>query len=204
MRWNVTDLEDQPAGVDTAAWETVEIMPVAPVAAMGRTSATLVGALLVFLAVIGAGLTSLDSPTPGDDPGGGIFMDAAGADPVAQVTNEAATPCARSAVATASALMVIMPAEGEVILGEIVPIAGRIVRTRPDGGDVQPSAIHVSVVAGGTELGGADLTLVGAAFAGSIQVVEQGRGQIVELRVSDRDHPNEVLLEQRFVLGPRP
>jgi hypothetical protein len=60
----------------------------------------------------------------------------------------------------------------------------------------------VVIVIGDAILGEADVLVAGHGFVGAIQVPEPSQGRIADLRISDGRDPDQVLLEQRFVLGP--
>ena len=202
MRRNVTDTPDQ-GSADVGTWETVEITPVARVAAIRRQSTMLVGALLVVGAVAGAGLWPVDSAIRQTDSGTGPCLATTTSTPAVHATIDAGPPVAASVDVTPWPLIVVlMPAEGEVILGPVIAVAGRISGPGPGPARAQPGWLHVAIVVDDGVIGEADLQVIGRGFVGSVPVVERARGQSVDMRVSDPRRPDRALLEQRFTLGP--
>jgi hypothetical protein len=99
-------------------------------------------------------------------------------------------------------IVLLMPAPGEVILGPWVALAGRVNGRRPGPAVANASWLHVVIVLGDAMVGEADLQVVGQGFAGSIPIVEQARGKVAEIRISDARRPDQILIKQKIVLGP--
>lgn len=200
MQWNEPDPRDASAE-DDGAWETVEIAPLARIAAKGRPSLTLVGGLLVLGTLVGVGIWPLESAVP--QASSSFPHDCAttpSAKPV-EVEIAADLPAAES-VAAPPRIVLLMPAEGEVVVGTVIPLAGRISGPRPGPAEAQPAILHVVIVIGDAILGEADVQVAGHGFVGAIQVPEPSQGRIADLWISDGRDPDQVLLQQRFVLGP--
>lgn len=87
-------------------------------------------------------------------------------------------------------------------MGAVIPLAGRVSGPRPGPAEAQPEILQVVIVIGDAILGEADVLVAGHGFVGAIQVPEPSQGRIADLRISDGRDPDQVLLEQRFVLGP--
>lgn len=99
-------------------------------------------------------------------------------------------------------ILILLPAHGEVILGAIVPVAGRIAGPGPPRGVVL-TVVHVAIVAENTTLGEADLPIVGGRFAGWVEVAAPVRGRVVVIRAWDALRPNGGAFIQEFVLRAR-
>lgn len=207
MRWNVVDTRDQVTA-DVGEWESVEITPVAPVAATRYPRVTIAGGLLVLGAIVGFGFWPAESSGPAIDLGTGECSPisaspaAAGASPSRDRPPDFGLPSVPPVFEKRFPIVVLMPAPEEVVLGAQVVVAGRVNGTGPGPAEATASRLHVAILAGANLIGEADFDVIGAAFAGSIPVVEQTRGQIVELRVSDGRRPSQVLMTHHFVLGP--
>jgi hypothetical protein len=99
-------------------------------------------------------------------------------------------------------IVILLPAPGEVILGAIVPVAGRIAGPGPPRGVVL-TVVHVAIVAENTTLGEADLPIVGGRFAGWVEVMAPVRGRVVVIRAWDALRPSRGPSIQEFVLRAR-
>lgn len=207
MRWNITDDGDHgTAGL--GVWESVEITPIAPVATTGRPRATLAGGLLVFVAIVGAGLWpgmvagppadagAQPCPTPRATPGD------AGTGPSIEGTVAPGVPEPTSMILMRPLVSLFMPLPGEVVLGASVLVAGRVTTGRPRTDVASSSSLHVVIVVEGTPIGEADIPVNGDEFVGSLHVIEQARGTIAEIRISDGRRPDQILVQQTLVLGP--
>jgi hypothetical protein len=207
MRW-ITASDDDHGTADPDAWESVEITPVAPVTATRRPRAALAAGLLVLGVVVGAGLWPVGSAGPATETGTqpcvatGAGPAAGGADPSMDSALKADVPVASSVIETKAPIVLLMPAPGEVILGQWVALAGRVNGTRPGPAVANASWVHVVIVLGDAMVGEADLRVVGQGFAGSIPIVEQARGRVAEIRISDARNPDHMLLGRKVVLGP--
>ncbi len=203
MRWNDTDQGLQLAA-DIAPWETVEVIPIAPLSAGRRESVTVLGGLLVLGAVVAAGLWAGEASVPRSVSGSEASLPTSratsGVDPT--IDHPGAPSASTVVVASPHPIGILLPAADEVILGSVIVVAGRVGDPRPGPARLRPSVLHVAVVSGEVVLGEADLRVVDQTFVGSLQVLERTRGQVVILRVSDRQRPDRILIEQRFVLGP--
>jgi hypothetical protein len=190
MRWNDTDQGLQSAA-DIEPRETVEVIPIAPLAAGRRESVTVIGGLLVLGAVVGVGLWAGEASVPRSVSGSEASLTTSGATSGADPTiDHPGAPSASSVVvATPPQIVILLPAADEVILGSVIVVAGRVGDPRPGPAQLHPSVLHVAVINGDV-------------VVGSLQVLERTRGQVVILRVSDRQRPDRILIEQRFVLGP--
>ena len=204
MRWITADDDDQGAA-DADAWESVEITPVAPVTATRRPRAALAGGVLVLGVVVGAGLWPVGSAGPAADtgtaqcPATDATPAAGGAGPSIDISP---TGEAHSVIEPKPPIVVLMPAPGEVILGPWVALAGRVNGTRAGPAVANASWVHVVIALGDAMVGEADIRVVGQGFAGSIPIVEQVRGKVAEIRISDGRRLDQVLVEQTVVLGP--
>jgi hypothetical protein len=204
MRW-ITAYDDDHGATDPDDWESVEITPVAPVTATRRPRAALAAGVLVLGIVVGAGLWPVGSAGPATDTGTGqcpatdATSAAAGAGPSIDISPKGE---AHSVIEPKPPIVVLMPAPGEVILGPWVPLAGRVNGTRAGPAVANASWVHVVIVLGDAMVGEADLRVVGQGFAGSMPIVEQARGKVAEIRISDGRNPDHVLVEQTVVLGP--
>lgn len=208
MGWNVTTTDDLAAS-DTEAWETIEVAPLARVGSIRRKGATLAGGLLVLGAVVGAGLwpvgsepsqTGSEAETcpPTEDavsspPGA---MSAIGPTPLADASTHPSPIVARSPI------VLIMPAHGEVVLGDVMAIAGRVTQTRDGPGEANVEWLHVVITTGAAVLGEADLRVVEQGFVGWVPIDAPARGQSGDVRISDGRRPDHILFEQEVVLGP--
>ena len=203
MRWNVTDPGSQPAA-DIEPWETVEVIPIAPLGAGRRESVTLIGGLLVLGAFVGAGLWARETSVPRSVSGSEASLPTStatsGVDPTVDLPG--ALAAASVVVATPPTIVILLTTADEVVLGSVIVVAGRVGDPRPGPAQLRPSVLRVAVVRGDLVLGEADLRVVDQTFVGSVQVMEPTRGHVVTLRVSDRQRPDRILIEQRFVLGP--
>jgi hypothetical protein len=206
MGW-ITAYDDHGA-TDPDAWESVEITPVAPVTATRRPRAALAAGLLVLGVVVGAGLWPVGSAGPATDTGtdqcfaAGARPAVGGAGPSIDSALKADGPLASSVIETKAPIVLLMPAPGEVILGPWVALAGRVNGTRPGPAVANASWVHVVIALGDAMVGEADLRVVGQAFAGSIPIVEQARGNVAEIRISNGRNPAHILVQQKVVLGP--
>jgi len=206
MRW-ITAYDDQGAA-DPDAWESVEITPVAPVTATRRPWAALGAGLLVLGVAVGAGLWPVGSAGPATGTGTeqcfatGARPAAGGANPSVDGALKADVPMPSSVIETKAPIVFLMPAPGEVILGPWVALAGRVNGTRPGPAVANASWVHVVIVLGDEMVGEADLRVVGQGFAGLIPIVEQARGRVAEIRISDSRRVDHVLVAQGVVLGP--
>jgi hypothetical protein len=207
MRW-ITAYDDDHGATDPDAWESVEITPVAPITATRRPKAALAAGLLVLGVVVGAGLWPVGSAGPATDTGAeqclatGATPAAGGDSPSIDSAIKADLPLATSVIETKPPIVLLMPAPGEVILGPWVALAGRVNERRPGPAVANASWIHVVIVLGDATVGEADLRVVGQSFAGSIPIVEQARGKVAEIRISDARRPDQILIKQKIVLGP--
>jgi len=200
MQWNEPHTRDASAE-DDRAWVTVEIAPVAQVAAKGRPRVTLVGGLLVLGILVGVGIWPLGSAVPVASLGNAHDCATTPSATPVELETDADLPVGAS-VAAPPPIVLLMPAEGEVVVGTVIPLAGRVSGPRPGPAEAQPASLHVVIVIGDAILGEADVQVAGHGFVGAIQVPEPSRGRIADLRISDGRHPDQVLLQQRFVLGP--
>lgn len=207
MRW-ITAYDDDNGATDPDAWESVEITPVAPVTATRRPRAALAAGLLVLGVVVGVGLWPVGSAGPATDTGAeqcfatDAIPSAGGAGPSIDSALKADLPLASSVSKTKPPIVLLMPVPGEVILGPWVALAGRVNGRRPGPAVANASWLHVVIVLGDAMVGEADLRVVGQGFAGSIPIVEQARGKVAEIRISDARRPDQILIKQKIVLGP--
>jgi hypothetical protein len=208
MRW-ITAYDDDHGAVDPGAWESVEITPVAPVTATGRPWAALAAGLLVLGVVVGAGLWPVASARPAAGTGSeqcpaatNATSAAGGVGPSSVPASKPDVPLATSVIETRPPIVLLMPGPGEVILGPWIALAGRVNGTRRGPAVASASWVHVVIVLSDAMVGEADLRVVGQGFAGSIPIVEQARGNVAEIRISDGRNPDHTLVDQKVVLGP--
>jgi hypothetical protein len=208
MRW-ITAYDDDNGATDPDAWESVEITPLAPVTATRRPRAALAGGLLVLGVVVGAGLWPVGSARPAAGTGSeqcpaatDATSAAGGVGSSSVPANKPDVPLAASVIEKKPPLAILMPSPGEVILGPWVAIAGRVDIAGRGPAEVVGPWIHVDIVIGGELVGEADLRVAGHGFAGSIPIVEQARGRVAGIRISDSRRVDHVLVEQKVVLGP--
>lgn len=207
MRW-ITAYDDDDGATDPDSWESVEITPLAPVTATRRPKAALATGLVVLGVVVGAGLWPVGSAGPATNTGTEQCLAAeatpatGGADPSIDSALKADTPLATSVIETKPPIVLLMPEPGDVILGSLAALAGRVNGTRSGPAVANASWLHVVIVVGDALVGEADLRVVGQGFAGSIPIVEQARGQVAEVRISDARRPDQILIKQKIVLGP--
>jgi hypothetical protein len=203
MRANLPQSGDQGLAPGAGSWEDLDTTPIALVAGNRRSAATLVGAVLALGVVVGAGLWPIDSAAPLMEPAAAVCLESPGPEIVDDDMPDGVPPAAASvAITPPPSTDVLMPGDGDVVLGPSVAVAGHAHGLRSGSQNVDPAALLVSVLIGDEMVGQAEVAIVDGQFVGTIEVVEQAEGRIAELQVSDSRRPEQVIVTRTFVLGP--
>ena len=203
MQANLVESGDQGLPTEAGSWEDLGFTPIAPVAGNRRSAATLLGAMLAFGVVVGAGLWPIGAAAPLIEPAIAACLQSPDSEIVDDPTTETNAPAEASvAITPPLSTEVLMPSEGEVVLGPRVTVAGHVHGLRHDGHSVRPATLSVSVLIGDEVVGRADVAIVHGQFIGTIDVMEQAEGRIAELMVRDIRRPDQVMVVRTFVLGP--
>jgi len=132
--------------------------------------------------------------------GGAVSLSlAAGSDVVPPATRGPGA-ASRSASAAPQQIVILLPGPGEVILGHLVPVAGRAVGQGPPRGATPLTLVHVAIASENTNVGEAELPVVAGRFAGWVEVTAPMRGRVVEIRAWDPLHSDGAATIQSFVL----
>ncbi len=191
------------ANHDMPSPEIVELTGATTELGPGRTVAWLACGAFILAVVVGLGVAgrmgvgvgSSDGPVPGDPasaPGGPTT-----------VSPRALGPTPGSSGRPPQQIVILLPAPGEVILGGLVPVAGRIEGPGPPRGMTPVTMVHVAIAAGNTTFGEADLPVDGGRFAGWVEVTVPVRGRVVEVRAWDALRLNVPASIQTVVLGAK-
>ncbi len=202
------------ANHDMPSPEIVELTGATTELGPGRATAWLACGAVVLTVVVGLGVAgrmgvgvgSSDGPVPGDPasaPGGPTTVSQATVPHDAGPSPRALGPTPGSSGRPPQQIVILLPAPGEVILGGLVPVAGRIEGSGPPRGMTPETMVHVAIAAGNTTFGEADLPVDGGRFAGWVEVTVPVRGRVVEVRAWDALRLNVPASIQTVVLGAK-